>query len=116
MKQSKKLDGRSAGRRFPDDYENQLFKVWHKHRQQARFRNEDYDLTPEDFIALWPKKLWAKRGRSRNSLCLVRVDLALPWSKQNCAVISRLEQLRTTNKRRKETGPYMKYQLRSQWT
>lgn len=113
MKQSKKRDGRSLRRRFPDDHDNEVFKVWHKHRQQALFRCEEYALPPEDFIALWPKKLWEQRGRSRNSLCLIRIDDALPWRRDNCAVISRLEQLRRTNKRRKDQGPYMPFKKKS---
>lgn len=88
-------------RRFPDDFDNQRFLNWHKHRCQCRFRNESYDLTIEDWFALWPKNLWERRGRGRNSVCLVRKDIDLPWSLTNCEVIKRIEQLRRSAELRK---------------
>lgn len=101
----------ARSRRYADDFQHELFGCWHKHRQQALWRGEEYALTPEDFFALWPPHLWQQRGRGRDDLCLVRIDDTMPWRKNNCQIIQRLEQLRKTNKRRKQRGPYMSYRV-----
>lgn len=102
----------ARSRRFPDEFQNELFKCWHKHRQQALWRGEQYELSVEDFFDFWPKELWDKRGRGRNSLCMIRVNDKVAWSKSNCKIVTRLEQLRKTNKRRFQSGPYFSYKAR----
>jgi hypothetical protein len=64
-----------------------------KHRAQANFRKELHLLTFEDWRTLW-RDSWDQRGRSIDSLCLIRVNPNEPWCLHNCAVITRREQLK----------------------
>lgn len=97
-------------RTYPNDFDNERFVAWHKHRCQCRYRKEAYALSVEDWFALWPKKLWERRGRGRNSVCLVRKDNKGSWSLANCEVILRLEQLRRSAKEREaEHRKYRKW-------
>lgn len=95
-------------RRFRDDFLNELFISWHKHRSQARFRGEGYRLSIEDYFKLWPQEQWQQRGRKATNLCLIRKDESKAWSLNNCQVTTRLFQLRRTNAKRKKSGPYMR--------
>lgn len=92
---------KSKSRRFQDDFQHELFLNWHKHRSQARFRGEGYNLKVEDFFKLWQPDLWQRRGRKRDELCLIRQDENTAWSLDNCRVVTRLYQLRRTNSKRK---------------
>ena len=109
------LKGRMKQRRFADDFQHELFNSWHKHRQQALFREEGYNLKPEEWMEFWTPEMWARRGRSRDSVCLVRIDETKSWSKKNCVLMSRLDQLRRTNAKRKQQGPYMAFKRSSKW-
>ena len=109
------LKGKKKQRRFPDEFQHELFMSWHKHRQQALFRGEDYELEPEQWIELWTPEMWARRGRSRESVCLIRINCTKPWSKENCAIVPRVDQLRRTNANRKQQGPYMSINRRTKW-
>lgn len=70
------------------------YYAWLKHRAQARYRGEEYDLTWDDWCELWTPSKWSKRGRQVNSVCLQRKDIWGAWSLDNCEVVTRLEQLR----------------------
>jgi hypothetical protein len=70
-------------------------------------------LSFEDFEAAWNKHdAWAQRGRQIDSLCMVRIDIELPWRKDNITIIARRDQLLyhnaqkigTTYKRRSDAG------------
>ena len=85
---------RPHARRFPDPIDHERFMAWHKSRQQAIFRNEPWDLTVEDWFELWTKPKWARRGRRRQDLCMIRQDNTISWNIDNCKIVSRLYQLR----------------------
>ena len=84
----------------PDPYQREIFYAWHKHRAQCRFRGEVYELSFEDWQVIWadPEE-FAQRGRERLSIVLTRLDHELPWHKDNIEKITRLEQLRRSNKK-----------------
>ena len=70
----------------PDRLKHDKFCVWHQHRCQARYRNEPYELTFEDFEQAWGV-LWHQRGREKNNYCLIRQDRTRPWTKTNIQVV-----------------------------
>ena len=72
-----------------------------KHRAQARFRNEDYSLTVEQWKELWTLDKWLARGRGRNDLCLAQIDPSLGWHHDNVDLFERIEVLRRNKEYRK---------------
>ena len=79
----------------PDYYLHELYYAHQKHRSQARYRGEAYNLTWEDWQAIWSNPTdFHNRGRKPEDLTLTRVDPDQPWELSNCVVMTRLEQLR----------------------
>lgn len=76
----------------PDPVRHEQFTCWHRHRAQAIYRREPYELTFEDFATLWGDK-WQRRGRGINDYCLSRQDPTKPWNITNTKVITRQEHL-----------------------
>lgn len=72
-----------------------------RHRAQARFRGEDYELSFEEFQYLWQDH-WQERGRARNQYCLHRIDPEMPWQIGNVVCIQRIEYLKFPNARRSQ--------------
>lgn len=62
-------------------------------RAQARFRDEEWQLSFEDFQRIWQGR-WDQRGRGCDDYCLTREDLDGGWTPENTICIPRLEQLR----------------------
>ena len=62
-------------------------------RAQAKFRDEDWQLTWAEFLTMWEGK-WHMRGRDNRSLCMSREDWDGPWDNKNTIIITRLEHLR----------------------
>ena len=83
----------------PDPLVREQYYAYLKHRSQAKYRNEDYSLTFEDWQAFWTNGNWDKRGRTADSLCLARLNNEGPWAWHNVAVLTRLEQLLIPRKR-----------------
>lgn len=80
---------------YKDPFDHQRHLPFLKARAQAKYRDEPWELTPEDWFSLWSTpELWAQRGRHADSLCLVRIDQEGSWSMNNVEIIVRLEQLR----------------------
>jgi len=71
-----------------------------KHRAQAKYRRELYDLEFEDWLELWPDSLWHQRGRYSHSLCLAQRDPDFGWIRENCVVVNRGSQCKRTGSRR----------------
>lgn len=72
-------------------------------RVQARYRNQDWLLTWEEFYELWnTEDRWTERGVYRESLVMSRVDLSGPWELSNVEIITRLDMLRKEAKFKKE--------------
>lgn len=84
----------------PDEYRHVKFIAWGRHRAQALYRGEDYQMTFEDFEQAWGDN-YRYRGRSADSLILVRKDDEKSWHKDNVELILRREHLRREGKKRK---------------
>lgn len=62
-------------------------------RNQALYRDEGWELAWEDWIALWKPK-WHLRGRSAESMCMVRKDYTKTWSLDNVELVMRGDHVR----------------------
>lgn len=70
---------------------------WSRMKAQAKFREEPWDLSWEDYNQIWDKK-WHLRGTEKGSYVLTKIDQSGVWCKDNVEVIPRLEQWRRQNK------------------
>ena len=77
----------------PDEQAHEQYNAWLKHKAQAAYRSELYQLTFQDWQQLWQDR-WLERGRSGSSLCLTMTEKALGWRMTNVEVITRNEQVR----------------------
>jgi hypothetical protein len=78
----------------PDLFQREKYYAYLKHKSQARFRNEPYDLTWADWQTLWPDDRFDKRGRSKESLCISRLNRNDSWNLNNCLVTERYNHLK----------------------
>jgi len=62
--------------------------AYQKHRAQAKYRGESYELSWEEWDHLW-EHCWEQRGRGRKNLCLSRIDFGGEWAIHNVVVVSR---------------------------
>ena len=91
---------RSAGKTRPNCWKikdpelHNMYIPFLKHRSQANYRLEAYELTWEDWISFWTTANWVRRGRQGHDLCLTRHDPEGAWSKENCLITTRSEQLK----------------------
>lgn len=86
-------------RRYPDPVDHQLFVDCMRARAQAWYRNEVWNITEDDYIALWRTNNYYKhKGRHNDEYCLVRKNYDLPWQLSNVHVITRLEHYQICSK------------------
>lgn len=78
----------------PDIVTREKYYAFLKHRSQAIFRKETYELTWEDWQKLWTNDLFERRGRNRDSLCLSRKVLTESWNLNNCVITERYNHLK----------------------
>jgi hypothetical protein len=74
-----------------DDLKREKYYAYMKHKAQAKFRGDSYELDFEDFCDLWTDELWPMRGRQLQNLCLTRYDFQGEWAMHNVRVCSRAE-------------------------
>jgi len=85
----------------PDPVQHEMYYAWAKHRSQANYRGEAYELTFEDWQTIWADpELFLRRGRKPDDVTLTRRDPEQAWSLDNCVVMTRLEHLRKEMARR----------------
>mgnify|MGYP003654018485 CR=1 FL=1 len=78
----------------PDLVDHDKFIKWHKHRSQARFRQEPHEITFAEWLDIWRDPLdWFNRGTAVDAVCLVMLDYDLGWHKDNVEIVTRAEQL-----------------------
>lgn len=99
--------GRKKGKQLPhlwqyQGIEREQHLAWVRMKAQCSFRNEDFDLSFEDFKTVWEKN-WHRRGRTNHSVCIHRVDDRKPWAFDNVALIDRNEHFKITAQRRVES-------------
>lgn len=86
---------------YSDPFDHSRHKPFLRSRSQAVYRQETWELSFQDWCDFWnTEELWRQRGRSRSSLCLVRIDNEQPWSRSNCCLLPRINQLIITGRRR----------------
>ena len=91
----------SGKKLYADQFTRARRLVWVRSRSQAHYRGEEWSLNFEDFCRLWPSEdLWSQRGRSSESLVLLRYDPEHPWSITNCCIVTRINHLRIKVARR----------------
>lgn len=101
----------SAAKMYKDKFTNDRRLAWTRSVCQARYRKEEWTLTFAEFCQFWrTEDRFQKRGRTAEDLVLVRRDDSLPWSKENCAIITRFDQLNLARARQtgKDTEEYFK--------
>lgn len=75
---------------YTDGFTNARRLAWLRSSAQARFRNEAWSLTFDEFCHFWSSEnLWARRGRSTQDLVLTRIDVSQGWTTANCVIITR---------------------------
>lgn len=67
--------------------------AWLRMKAQAKYRNENFCLTWDDFQCLWTDELWANRGMESTQLAMTRIDPANPWALDNVKIVERQEHL-----------------------
>ncbi len=92
-------------RRFQDPTLHDLYYGFLKHRCQARFRKESYQLTWAQWQRIWPVELWSRRGRGPRSLRLVQLNPLKGWSFKNCAVVEHATHMSKITLARLHTNP-----------
>lgn len=85
-----------------DPHVHDSYYAFLKHRSQARFRNEPYDLTFDQWQVLWPEELLAQRGRFIHSLVITRIDWEQGWSEHNVQIVTKQAQLIIAGQQRKK--------------
>jgi len=64
---------------------------WSRMKAQAKFRNEPWDITWEQYQEIWAGR-WHLRGSTPGSLCISRIDWSDGWHMDNIELVFR-EQL-----------------------
>lgn len=78
----------------PDPLTHEKYYAWHKHRAQARYRQENYELTFEHWQEIWKDdEVFLNRGKERGCFVLTRRDPEGAWSLDNVEIVTRYEQL-----------------------
>lgn len=90
----------------PDEYKHSMYMPWMRAKAQARFRNEDWSMSFEEFYELW-KIEWPNRGRKPDDICMTRDDPDGAWDVDNTILITRSEHLKRQGGHRASLG--MKY-------
>lgn len=80
----------------PDPIDHRLYVDCQRARAQAWYRGEEWFISEQEYIQLWREHdRYKQKGRTRDSLCLVKIDKALPWTVDNVEFLSRLEHFRS---------------------
>jgi hypothetical protein len=86
----------------PDPFKREKYYAWLKHRAQAQYRNEPYQLTWEDWDSVWTDDDFRKRGRKNTDYCIARIDPDDAWCIHNCHVVTRRQHLQRNREFRKD--------------
>ena len=65
---------------------------WSRMKAQAKYRNEGWDLSWEQYQEIWADK-WHLKGRGSEDLCLTRIDWQGAWTIDNVNLVFRLDHL-----------------------
>lgn len=87
------------GFQFPDPIEHEQHISWLRAKSQEKYLGRDWQITLEEYMQIWGRDLWAKRGRKTNDLAMTRKDWDKPWTKDNVEIITRGEQIQQSNRK-----------------
>lgn len=93
-----------------DPAEHERYEPWLRAKAQSMYRQRQgleegpFELTFEDWLYFWTDETWPKRGRGANDLALAKIDYEKGWSRENCELMNRREQVRRANQFRKSRG------------
>lgn len=97
MRKFKTPPGNKPGTVFPDRWASgpdpelhRRYKVWIQQKNQAQYRGEAWDLPFLTWVDIWGLD-FDKKGKTRDCLCMTRIDLDQPWHKDNVKIITRAE-------------------------
>lgn len=83
----KPIRGRPVGTGRYHGLEKEMRLDYHRMKAQAKFRNETFELTLEDYVLIWGGADYSNRGNGWNKIHLGRTDEFLPWSLTNCKLM-----------------------------
>lgn len=89
-------------KRFEDPQQHRLHYSWLRARCQAKYRNEDWHITLEQYLDIWQGLVHLK-GRSGDCLVMTRCDTTQPWTIDNIALITRADQMGRRNRQHLQT-------------
>lgn len=96
-------------RLYGDEFRHSRHIAFLRSRAQAKFRNEPWDLTIEQYFEIWnDEDTWNNRGRQADNVCLIRTDPKQPWTMSNVKVVTRLAQLRYARELELAQGRYVR--------
>lgn len=72
----------------PDPLLHEMYHPWQMAKAQAKFRDEEFTLTFEEYAELW-RPHWHQRGRKINEYCMTRHDITKGWTRENAWVVER---------------------------
>lgn len=75
-----------------DEFKHSMHQPFLQARAQAKFRNEEWNLTFDEFYDLWEDR-WIHRGKNSVDYCMTRDEPTGAWEKKNVLVMTRYEQL-----------------------
>ena len=84
--------------RLPWTFERRRRLAFHRHRAQALFRGEGYEITEDYWNSVWTEDRFQLRGMRAECLCLTRRNINKPWAPGNLALMTRQVQLNINNK------------------
>lgn len=74
----------------PDPVVHEQYRAWGQTRNQAQWRGEVWQLSFDQWQAIWADS-WHLRGRAAHNLCVTRRDFDQPWTAANCVLLTRRE-------------------------
>ena len=97
--------------RYPNNLNVPMSTRWSRHRAQAKYRGEAYELTLDEYRMLWATQGITDRhqhtGRRSDSVSMVRINPQLPWRVNNITFMTRGEYTTSFRNRYSEFG-YMR--------
>jgi hypothetical protein len=90
------------GFKYMDPIEHEQHIAWLRAKSQEVFLGREWNLSIEDYMAVWGRDLWLLRGRKSNDLALTRIDWTRPWARDNVRILPRRLQIKISNQRHYE--------------
>jgi hypothetical protein len=87
------------GFKYPDPIEHEQHIAWLRAKSQEKFLGREWHISIEEYMEIWGRDLWLRRGRKSNDLSLARIDWNKPWSKDNVQIITRYQQVQISNQK-----------------